>query len=665
MSQTTVSGTLREALVAHQNGFPTRAIPIYEKALIEEPDNPDALSGYGLALVEAGRPSEAEGPLKLAIEKMPNRPAYHLNLAELYFRVGEDELALVEIRQAIAIKPKFAPAHIRLGRYHIDRNEPEAAADALDVALQINPNDHATGLVLANALASAGNYGAAYYVLDHLEKIRPDDVRTIKLRLVIARFRRDYPALEALATRLTTLQPDDPQGWRDLATAYFDVGRFEDALAALDRAMPLEQTTAESLGQYALTAIQALDFAKANSALARAEALDPTNARTLSTKALLLTYEGKKEEAEAYCRRCLDIDPHFIAVYPQLSVLRNGWLSEQEEKGAANVLENPQAETGARAMAAYVVAHNRDARGDIDGAFDIYSRANSLAEERNRSESLRFDFEGHSAWVDAITSVFRGVAPRAEESYHQGPQPIFIIGLPRCGSTLVESVISAHSEVDAGGEMPMMANIFNQWFKTNHRLGEAMLLSSECAALATSYMAGVRTNFDKPRFTDKNLLNIEAAGLIAQIFPKAVIINVRRNPVENGFAIWRQDMLKFWTWTTNFEDIAKRYGLYARIVDHFERVLAGRFVTIQYEDFVGDFAAGARNLISLCGLDWEDACLEFQNSRVVAPTFSAVQVREGVSLKGNRASLYGARLDPLRRALEENGVDLATGALRR
>ena len=664
MSNTVVSPMLKEALAVHRQGSPTRAIPIYERALQEKPDDPDTLSAYGAALVEANRPAEAERPLKRAVEREPNRPGYRVNLAELYFKIGDADEGIAELKATTAAHPDFAPAFVRLGRAYVARQELAAAAEAFDRALEIRPDDQETALILARALAAQQNFGAAYHVLDHMEKIRSDDIPAMKLRLEIARSRRDFPALEALAQRLSKVAPDDPQGWRDLATAFYEDGRFNDAMAACARALTGEPHTAENLSQFATIAINALDFAKAESALAEAESLGPDNPRMLSTKALLLTYQGRKDEAEAYCLRCIKADPGYAGVYPQLSLLRNGRLTDEESDAIRAYSRRADILPGSRAAASFVVAHNKDARGETDAAFEEYQFANGLAAERNRADQIRYDFEGHSAWTDAIINVFRGPGEPDNNSDPNASQPIFVIGLPRCGSTLVESVIAAHSEVDAGGEMPMMPNIFNPWMRANHRAGEAVLLAAERDMLAARYRQGLPAQFSKAKFTDKNLLNIEAAGFIAQVFPKAVIINVRRDPVENGLGVWRQDMMKFWAWTTSFEDIARRTGLYARLVDHFERTLPGRFHTIQYEDFVGGFQAEARRLIALCGLPWEDQCGDFQKARAVAPTISAIQVRDEVTVKEARAARYRAHLDPLRRALEAAGVDLRTGALR-
>ncbi len=665
MSQSPFSATLQEALSAHRQGSLTRAIPLYERALAAAPDDAEALSLYGLALVQAGRPAEAERPLKRAVEKEPNKPNFRANLAELYFKVGEDETAIRELKAVTGGHPAYAPAFVRLGHAHVARQELKDAAEVFDTALQLNPRDHATAIILARALAATENYGAAYHVLDHAETIRPDDVEGLKLRLEIARRRRDFPALETLAARLAKVAPDDPAGWRDLAAAFFENGRYSDALIAFERVLTMAPRTAESLSQLASIAINALDFAKAEAALAEAEALSPDDARLLAAKALLLTYQGRKAEAESYCMRCMAADPSFVGVYPQLSLLRNGRLDEEEEAHIRAYSRRADVAPAGRATASFVVAHSLDERGDRDAAFEEYARANGEAAERNRLDQIHYDFAGHSAWTDAIADVFRDAAETGAASYHQGPQPIFIVGLPRCGSTLVESVIAAHSAVHAGGELPMLPNIFNKWMQENHRAGHATLPAADRERLAAAYMRGLPAGIATARFTDKNLLNLEAAGMIAQIFPKAVIINVRRNPVESAFSIWRHDMMKFWAFATTFEDIASRWGLYARLAEHFERALPGRFHTIQYEDFVNVFDVEARKLVALCGLDWEDQCGDFQNARDIAPTLSAIQVREEVSLKGDRASGYGARLDPLRRALEVAGVDIATGALRK
>ena len=165
--------------------------------------------------------------------------------------------------------------------------------------------------------------------------------------------------------------------------------------------------------------------------------------------------------------------------------------------------------------------------------------------------------------------------------------------------------------------------------------------------------------------TDKHPRNFEAAGLIARMLPNAVIVHVRRDPVETCLSIYRQEFNKHWTFAHRLTDIAEYYMRYAQVVAHWERVLPPeKFVTIQYEDFVADFANAAPKLVQACGLEWEPQCLEFQKTPRPIATFSTVQARSEVALGNGRAQRYEKYLGPLAAALEAAGIDLQTGALK-
>ncbi|MCA8889752.1 MAG: sulfotransferase [Parvularculaceae bacterium] len=586
-----------------------------------------------------------------------------LSAAMKLFFDGAIDDAAVAYESARALDPAQSEPWVGLGDVHVARGDLTKAAEAYDEALKRNPANYAVALNLARVLAMLENFGASYYVLDHAEKLRPNDPGWIKLRLEIARNRRDWEAMRTLASDLARVAPEDATGWRDLATAFFEQGLHRDAVTAFEQVLNIEGRTGESLAQYAALAIQALDFDRAQSALDEAEAIEPQHPRVLSTRALLLTYQGRTQEAEDYCRRCIAADPTFMSVYPQLSVLRKGRLEDDEQARLKDYVRREDIAAGARSSASFVLAHSYDAAGDYDVAFAEYDVANKLAVTRNESESLYYNDEGLGAWTDSIIDVFRQGASNEAGSSETGPQPIFIVGLPRSGSTLIETMLAAHSQVSDGGEMPMMPQIFNEWLKQNHQRSDAVLTEEERKALAERYMAGVPADIAS-RFTDKNLLNIESAGMIAQIFPRAKIINIRRNPVESALSIWRHDLPKFWAYANRFDDIAARYGHYARLVDHFERTLGERFTTVQYEDFADNFEPRARALIDWCGLDWEDACANPQTARDVAATLSAVQVRGAIARTPERAPSYARHLGPLRAALEAAGIDLQTGALK-
>jgi hypothetical protein len=164
--------------------------------------------------------------------------------------------------------------------------------------------------------------------------------------------------------------------------------------------------------------------------------------------------------------------------------------------------------------------------------------------------------------------------------------------------------------------------------------------------------------------TDKNPWNFDAIGLILRLFPDARIIHVRRSPMDTGLSIYRNQFSMPMQFANRLEDIGHYYGEYARLMSHWERVAAGRFTTIQYEQLIGDFDGAAPALLAACGLAWEPGCRNFWESRRVIGTISTMRARRPLEMRAGLAGGYATELEPLARALKAAGVDLGTGALR-
>lgn len=595
---------------------------------------PEAASAIaeGRAAEKAGRLADALASYKRALAAAPADPEARRACSGLLARIGAERQAAGRLQQA---------------------------ADAFDSALMLDDRNLGYALQLARLLMALKNPPAAHHVLAHAERLAPNEHAVASLQADVARMLGDWPELERVALKLAEMTKSDPAAWRTVANARAQQGRYGPALEAFEKAIDEKSPSAEDLVELARLALQALDFPHAEKALGEAERVASRSPGVLATKALLFTYQGKTQQAEEYCLRCLEIDPGFIQVYPQLSALRKGRLTPSEEEPLKALVRNESASLAARATAGFVLAHSLDARGEVDLAFSEYERANSLSASRARAEGLVFDAGGADAWTAHIIKTFRGAQAKLTSS---GPTPIFIVGLPRSGSTLIESVLEAHSKVASAGEAPMLPPMFNAWLKARGIENDGVLTEEERGRFVKTYLAGAPT--DAAYFTDKNLLNIEAVGFAAQLFPSARFVNIRRNPLECGLAIYRQDFLKFWTFTTDLKSIGRRYTQYARLVDHWERNYPERFMTVQYETFTDNFEAEARRLVAFCGLEWEDACRDFQKAERVAATISAAQVREPVRRAAARAEAYSKYLGPLREALAAGGVDLSTGALK-
>lgn len=557
--------------------------------------------------------------------------------------------------------PGRAEGWARLGAALQGADRLKEAAQALDRALTLDGRNIPLALKLTRLLLDLKDPSGARHVLAYAEKMDPRDLAVAEMMIEAAGALGDWTVVARQAEKVVAAQPGNRDAWRALADARSQLGFFPAAWKAFERIIAGPSPKAEDLAYFARLLMNAGDYPRAEQTLVDAEAAMHDNASILAARALLLIYQGRTKEAEDYCVRAFKADPSNTEALPHLSALRNGRLSAEEEAPLQTLSRSTGDAPARRATASFLLAHSLDARGEIDAAFNEYVYANGLSAKAAQREGYVFDAEGADAWAAHIIKTFHGVAEglRSEEN---DSAPIFIVGLPRCGSTLVESVLNAHSKVTAAGEAPMLPPLFNSWLKARGIDNSGVLTADERRAFAARYLAGAPRG--ARHFTDKNLLNIDAIGFLVQVFPAAKIVNVRRAPLECGLGIYRQDFLKFWTYATSLEDIGRRYGQYARLVAHWEKFYADRFLTVQYETFTDNFEEEARRLIAFCGLGWEAACLDFQSAERIAATISAAQVREPVKKRAGRAEAYAKYLGPLRASLDKAGVDLETGALK-
>ena len=475
----------------------------------------------------------------------------------------------------------------------------------------------------------------------------------------ITTLRRDWPALERMCEDWVRAHPQSIPAWQALCRALFEQGRFVEAYERFDRFQATGPRTAESLSIFAQICLSAAKLDAAAAALDEAEQLDPAYAEMLAAKGRLLTYRGRFEEAETYCRRCLAANPEHSPTYTFLCQLTRGRLSGAEMDVLRRILDREEASIDIRIPAAYALAHAYDARNDIDLAFAAYEKANALCAARNSADGASYDRALCEARTQSIINRFGAMSDLIGVSPRGLPQPIFIVGMPRSGTTLIESVLAAHSRVFAAGELPAMRNILKSILRTSGRLTPAAL-----DKLTADYLSVLPDIGGADYVTDKQPFNFEALGLISKMFPDSPVVHVRRNPLETGFSIFRQEFLKTMPFANDLGDIGHAYGQYARLIAYWEKALGARFVTIQYEDFVTNFETAAPALVAHCGLEWEEACNDFQMARRDILTISAVQAREPLSVRRGKADAYARRLAPLKQALERQQVDLHTGALR-
>jgi len=644
---------------ARRAGRTAEALDHYRSALDQEPGSAEANSVYGLMLLQLGRAGEAEAPLRKAVDIAPGHAALRMNLAQWLAHQERHDEAVREVTGIVTDEPQHWWAWERLGELKARLRKFGEAADHFRRAVELKPQDPSLLYKLARASFDDGRIDDAERILNDAAKLAPSNAAILRLYADLHESRGNWAALERAANAWTSMYPRDPAAWRSLSKSQWESGYPRRAMQSFQKSFEFGERNAAGLAMYGRLCLYALELDAAASALDEAEALDPENSAVLSAKGVLLMWNGRYDEAEDYCRRTLRVSPGDPTAYKTLTQLLSGHLPAKDVAALQALADSAGMRTHDRITTLFALADCLDAGDRIDEAFAAYQRANRLACDRAEAEGIVYDPAEREQQTEELISIFDSLPVTSTDL--PGPRPIFILGMPRSGTTLIESVIGAHSRVAAGGESGGIRWILPDYLARARSGSQPTIPESTWAQWRTFYWQQMPKHEGVDAVTDKNPWNFDAFGLILRLFPNARIIHVRRNPVETGFSIFRNEFSKLVRFTHRLEDIGHYYGEYARVMAHWERIAGDRFTTIQYEDFAREFDVAGPALLAACGLEWEEACGRFWESKRPVSTISTMQVRRPLGKASARAKAYDAHLAPLVQTLESMGVDLETG----
>jgi hypothetical protein len=308
----------------------------------------------------------------------------------------------------------------------------------------------------------------------------------------------------------------------------------------------------------------------------------------------------------------------------------------------------------------FALAKAHEDRGDYDQAWDYYVAGNAKRRSLEHYDPVSFEIR-NDAVIDVFTQEF---LQRNTGLGNPDPAPIFIIGLPRSGSTLLEQILASHSMVEGTAELPYIKRVEHSLSKNrvdgiNYPRAVRELGEPHFKSLGQDYLdaAALHRVVGTPRFIDKMPNNFPAVGLIHLILPNAKIIDARRYPLDSCLSNFRQLYGQGQPFTYDLTDIGEYFLEYQRMMDHWHAVLPGRVLTVQYEDVVTDFENQVRRLLEYCELPWEDACLRYHETDRPVRTASSEQVRQPVYTKSvhfwrRHEKNLGELIDVLRPTLE-------------
>lgn len=566
-----------------------------------------------------------------------------------------EDLEAEAARQLAAGHPLEAAATFRrVGRLYAAAGRAAAADAAFARYFELSPD--AALVAEAAERHQAGDTEAALAGYDSVLRRSPNHVDALRLKGVALSQLRQFDAAEKALRRAVELAPDFAVAWINLGGLLSEAERPDAAADAYRRALALDPGNAHMHFNLANALVVADDPAAAAGAYRAALDLQPDHPGALIGLGHVLKTLGQQSDAISAYRKCLDLSPAYGEVWWSLANLKTYRFSGEEITRMENTLTNAAMTEEARVSVEYALGKAYEDRKDYDLAFSWYAKG--AARQRQR---VAYDPVQTEAINDRIIGTFDAsfFAERAAWG-HDDPAPIFILGLPRSGSTLIEQILASHSLVDGTSELPELGRLavsIGKFRSDGVTYPEAVrdLDRADCRALGRSYIERTRRHRGSAvYFTDKMPNNFPTIGLIRLILPRAKVIDARRHPLDSCMGAFKQLFAGGQTFSYDLFELGEYYRQYIRMMDWWHQTLPGFVLQVDYEAMVHDQKRQTRRLLEFCGLPFEDACLEFHETERAVKTASSEQVRQPI-YTGSLGSWrrFQKHLSPLERQLTD------------
>jgi tetratricopeptide (TPR) repeat protein len=611
-----------------------RAAGCCRLALRLRPDYPEAANNLGLILQAQGKGEAAVVQFREALRLRPDAPMVHNNLGNALRLQGDKAQALASFRQALQLDPGLAEAHSNLGQLFLELHQPKEAAGHCREAVRLRPDFPEARNNLGNALREQGQLHEAKACYAEALRLNPDLALTYSNMGQALQEEGKLDDAVAWYQRGLQLEPGSARIHCNLASALEEQEKHEEAAARYDKALELDPGSAEAHNGLGFVRHEQGQFEEAKARYREALRLQTDFAPAHGNLGTVLEELNEFDAALVCFREALRHDPNHSGAYAQIATMLRGKLPEADLAAMRQLLAERQLSEGKRSSLHFGLAQVLDARGAYDEAAEHLSHANALCQADWQKRGKGYDPTEHTRFVDELIAAFtpeyfervRGFGLQAE-------RPVFIVGLPRSGTTLIEQVLASHSQVFGAGELRYVRDTFEALPQALNREATPVacvpwLDRATCGQVAQRHLDRLGAlNEPAPRITDKLPDNYLYLGLIATLFPRAKLIHCRRDLRDVAVSCWMTHF-RYIRWTSDL--IAARFREYQRLMDHWRQVLPVPLLEVDYAETVADLEGVARRLVAWCGLEWEPGCLAFHQNRRPVRTASVTQVRQPI-----------------------------------
>jgi tetratricopeptide (TPR) repeat protein len=613
-----------DGVKCHQAGELAKAVALYDRILSLKHALPEVHSNRGVALASLGKLADAEAAHRRAIALNPNFADAYNNLGSVLLNLGKFEASEDALRQAIALKPHFPEAFSNLGNTLKEQGRLSEAEAAYRSAIALNPHFAPARNNLGNVLIDLGELHAAEQTLRHTIVLQPQCEEAFSNLGKALREQHRLTEAEAACRHAIELNPDHPEAHNNLGNVLMDQGRLTDAEAAYRVAIGLKPDFAIAYNNLGAALKQLGRLADGRRAVERAIQIAPRNP-------LLFLNLGDFGS--------------FVAGDPFMTAM--GELAE----GMASLPISQQIEL-----------HFALAKAYQDVGLNEKSFRELLAGNALKRSQIPYDEVATFRAFEHIQKVFTPERMRwLQDSGNPSSVPVYIVGMPRSGTTLIEQILASHPQVFGAGELSNFGDIAAGIFPSSDdgcAFPEVMLSMSRerLRRVGERYVSEIiHLSSNAAHIIDKMPLNFLFVGLIHLALPNARIIHAVRDPVDTCVSCFARLFDAGQYHTYDLAELGRYYRHYRALMEHWHNVLpAGRILDVRYEEVVADLEAQARRIVAHCELQWDPRCLAFHETDRPVRTASAAQVRRPLYRSAiGRSRIYHSFLTPLRAALEE------------
>jgi len=615
-----ISGVCRQ-----ETGELEMAVQSFESALEIKSDFADAHYNLGLTFQKLNQLDAAIKSYKDTLSIEPNYIKVHNNLGAIYLELGQMDNAIKSYDNVLIIQPDNAEAHHNLGNALNELGKLDDAIKSYEQALSIQPNYFEVHNNLGSLYYELGQHDQAINSYKQALSINPDSADALNNMGIVYQTLDQFNEAASFYKKAISINPEHPEALNNLGNILKEFGQFDEAIDFYKKALTVNPKFDEAHYNLGIALYKLGKTDKAIDTFKQVLTHNPNFADARNFLGTLFQDLGQVDEAINCYVNALAIEPDNSHFHFNLSQSKHYKPGDTQFTHMQSLISSKDLIESERIRLCFALAKAYEDLGNKAELFKVLNEGNKLHKEEI-NYSIEKDLNNHYL----LRKLFKSSIKESSSYKPLAVRPIFIVGMPRSGTTLVEQIISSHHKVHGAGELPtldsLIAPILNSYLSNNNVLSEENFLSLR---QEYSYRHLSNLNNTESIITDKMPTNFENIGFILKAFPEAKIIHLKRNAMAVCWSIYKRSFSnKNLGFSNDMRDLAQFYNSYSKLMDFWHELFPNQIYDISYEDLTTNQEEETRNLLEYCELDWDENCLNFYANKRTVKTASSLQVTE-------------------------------------